>query len=133
MTWNCPRCGRAFARAGQWHSCAIVDVDRHFAGRPAELRDAYQAILGGLADDVRVASVKTAIHVAAKSVFASITVRRDHLRVGFLLDRALDSQRVTRTERLSRRVVANGVDVHHPYDVDDELLGWLAEAYARVA
>ena len=49
------------------------------------------------------------------------------------LDRCLDSPRVVKVDEISSRKTANFVEVRVPHDVDDELRGWLGEAYERVA
>jgi hypothetical protein len=32
--WICPGCGKGFLQSGQLHSCGVVALDHHFAGRP---------------------------------------------------------------------------------------------------
>jgi hypothetical protein len=52
VTWVCPRCQRTFASEGKFHSHDLVEVDRHFAGRPAELRAAFDTLVAALPADV---------------------------------------------------------------------------------
>lgn len=42
--WACPRCGREFANANQWHSCVPrVSIDDFLETQPHELADLYRA------------------------------------------------------------------------------------------
>ena len=129
MSWTCPSCGRSFANQNQWHSCHACGVGEHFARAEPQVREAFDAIVAALPVDVRVEAVKTAIHLRLrKALFASVNVRRTHLRVGIMLNRRLSHRRIERVEVLSKTRYAHGVDVWVPEDVDAELLAWLNEA-----
>jgi hypothetical protein len=107
----------------------LVDVDRHFAGRPAELRAAFDALVAALPADVYIDGLKTVIVLAAHTTFCYVVVRQDRLSIGVFLDRALVSPRVTKLDHVSSGKVASVVEVREPGEVDDELRGWLTEAY----
>jgi Domain of unknown function (DUF5655) len=130
VTWVCPRCQRTFASEGQFHSHDLVDVDRHFAGRPAELRAAFDALVAALPADVHIDGLKTVIVLAARTTFCYVVVQRDRLSIGVFLDRALVSPRVTKVDHVSSGKVASVIEVRGPGEIDDELRGWLSEAYA---
>ena len=129
MTWVCPRCQRTFASEGQFHSHDVVDLDRHFAGRPAELRTAFDTLVAALPADVHIDALKTAIVLAARTTFCYVVVQRDRLLIGVFLDRALDSPRVTKVDHVSTGKVSSVVEVHEPGGIDGELRSWLSEAY----
>jgi Domain of unknown function (DUF5655) len=129
VTRVCPRCQREFASEGQFHSHDLVDVDRHFAGRPAELRTAFDALVAALPADVHIDGLKTVIVVAARTTFCYVVVQRDRLSIGVFLDRALASPRVTKVDHVSSGKVASVVEVRQPGEIDGELRGWLNEAY----
>jgi hypothetical protein len=48
-------------------------------------------------------------------------------------DRKLTSPRIHKTERVSARRFHQEVKLTSPVEVDDELIGWLKEAYALSA
>jgi predicted transport protein len=100
----------------------LVDVDRHFAGRPAELRAAFDALVAALPADVYIDGLKTVIVLAAHTTFCYVVVRQDRLSIGV-------SPRVTKLDHVSSGKVASVVEVREPGEVDDELRGWLTEAY----
>jgi hypothetical protein len=131
VTWVCPRCQRTFASEGQFHSHDVVDLDRHFAGRPVELRTAYDTLVAALPADIHIDALKTAIVLAARSTFCYVVVQRDRLSIGVFLDRALVSPRVTKIDQVSAGKVASVVEVREPGEIDGELRSWLSEAYHR--
>jgi len=130
MTWTCPKCGRAFGREGQSHSCKPAPtLASHFEKRPAWMREAFDRIAAGL-PGARVDPVGNGVHFAAGSVFAAAKPMAKALRVEFLWEKPLSSKRVVKTEKLSATRYALHVDVHAPDEVDAELLGWLERAHA---
>jgi hypothetical protein len=129
VSWVCPRCQRTFSVEGQFHSHDVVDLDWHFAGRPAELRATFDTLVASLSADVRVEPLKTAIILAARTTFAYVVVRRDRLLVGVFLDRPLDSPRVTKIDHVSSSKIGNVIELRASDQVDDELCSWLGEAH----
>jgi uncharacterized protein DUF5655 len=129
MSWSCPRCGRRFANEDQFHSHETVDVDAHFVGRSGRLREALDKLIGSLPSDVRVEALQSVIVVSAHTTFSYITVQSRRILVGVLLDRRLDSPRVVKVDVISPRKIGNVVAIGSPDDVDDELRGWLRQAY----
>jgi Domain of unknown function (DUF5655) len=129
VTWVCPSCQRRFASEGQFHSHELVDIDRHFAGRPAELRAAFDAIVAALPADVHIDGLKTVVVLGARATFCYVVVQRDRLSIGVFLDRALVSPRVTKVDHRSSGKVASVVEVRKAGEVDRELRSWLSEAY----
>jgi Domain of unknown function (DUF5655) len=129
VTWVCPRCQRTFASEGQFHSHDLVDVDRHFAGRPTDLRAAFDTLVAALPADVHIDGLKTVIVLAANATFCYVVVQRDRLSIGVLLDRPLVSPRVTKVDRVTSGKVASVVEVRESGEIDRELRSWLSEAY----
>ena len=76
--WECERCGRAFANRNQSHACGRWTLDRHFAGKPASVRDIYERFLTMLerCGPVTVLPEKTRIAFQVRMSFAQLTVRR---------------------------------------------------------
>ena len=129
MSWSCPRCGRRFARADQFHSHETVDVDAHFVGRPELLRKSFDKLVGWLPSDVQIQALQTVVVLGAPSTFSFITVQAKRLLVGIFLDCEPQSSRFVRVDVISQRKVAAAVEVRIPSDVDDELRDWLRQAY----
>jgi hypothetical protein len=129
--WKCPECGREFARAKQWHSCAVKGLDEHFRGRNPELRTVFDAIVSKLRKlgPLKVDPVKTSINLTAGRHFAGVTVRGTFLRVGFFAPTRIVDPRIVHFERLGPDRVGHSVVVESVDDLDDQLLAWLTHAY----
>ena len=133
--WSCPSCGRRFRHANQWHSCEVRAEADHFAGKPAILRETYDALIAGLKErcpDVRVDSVKTNIHFFRTHNFAGVSVRKDRLNLAFHLAHPLANPRIVRSQPLWGNRIVHRMELRRPAEVDGQLLKWLAESAALV-
>lgn len=131
--WTCPECGRPFGRANRSHLCIPgTTVDEWFADWPDELRAVHEEIadhLRQLGEDVIVDAVAVGIFYKRASTFAELRPRYDHLVLSFGLPRRVDSPRFSRVVTWSTRRTGHYVPLKGPHDVDDEVRGWLTEAY----
>jgi Domain of unknown function (DUF5655) len=133
VTWTCPQCGRRFAREDQFHSHETAAVDAHFAGRPPQLRAAFDRLIASLPGDVEIQPLRTVIILSAPTTFSFVTVQSKRLLVGIFIDRPIDAPRVVKFDEVSPSKFASVMAVRDSDDVDDELRGWLREAYERRA
>ena len=74
--------------------------------------------------------MKTSINLVSKYHFAAIRVRKDHLRIGFISDTAIEDDRIVRTEQVGPSRVAYVLRLRNLTDVDAQLLAWLKRSYA---
>lgn len=140
--WTCPRCGQTYARRNQSHSCDRRAVEELFAEFPKALKvtqlvQAHLDEVGGTA--VRTAATKTQVSFAAQRRFAWVWVPQqatgsgpDDAFVSFLLPRRVESSRVRDAVNARGDLWTHHVPVKSGKHVDDELKGWLAEAYETV-
>ena len=130
--WECPACGRTFAARNQTHTCApLGGVDRHFEGCRPEVRATYEAVLAAVRDvgDVEVLAQRTRIALHVRMSFAAFTPRVRSLDGHLVLAREVPSPRWTRIETYSAHNVLHAFRLTSAEEVDEELRGWLAEAY----
>ncbi len=129
--WNCPRCGRQFPKRNQWHSCTSVPIADHFKDRPARLKEVFISLLQEVEQcgPVRVDAVKSSINLVSRYHFAAVYVQKNSLKLEFVLDRALDDERILRTQPIGEGVFSNFVNMTRIEDIDEQLLDWLAQAY----
>jgi hypothetical protein len=78
--WICPHCGRDFANRNQTHTCAgpESELERHFRGKPVEIRRLFNAFveqLRGLGP-VTVLPQKTRIAFHVRMSFAQLTPKQ---------------------------------------------------------
>jgi hypothetical protein len=134
---------------GQWIAYAAVTpghasyedpeplVDALYSGAHATLRPLHEAVVDAvldLGDDVVVTACKTMVPVYRTHVFAELRPTPGAVEVQLSLGDVRPAGRLQRSagrmpgERLTHRVHVKG-----PKDVDAELRGWLADAYAKGA
>lgn len=133
--WVCPDCRRQFARVRQGHECApAMPLAEYLATGPPHERSIVEAVLAGLdahpeIGPVHVEPVSVGVFLKRSRMFAELRPMTRWEAVTFLHPRTL------RSNRIARKVVEAGalryhvVNVRTADEVDDELLGWLADAY----
>ena len=130
--WICPDCGRTFGAVNRPHECSpAMSIEEYFSTGPPHERPVYEAVaarLDGL-DDVVIEPVSVGILFKRARTFAELRPMQRWVRLGFTLDRPLESP------RLSRRSIAANNRHHHfvnlasPADVDGTVADWILEAY----
>ena len=118
--WPCPECGRGFANRNQSHACGPLDLERHFAGKPAGVRQIYQAFLALLEEfgPVTVLPEKTRIAFQTRMSFAQLTLRREWAVGHLVLARRADDPVFTRVESFSPRNHAHHFRLERPEQVE---------------
>jgi hypothetical protein len=130
--WRCPKCDREFGLARQSHVCAPgCTVEETFAGRPPYQREIYDALLSYLRSlgPVHADSVKVGVFLLSDRKFAEIRPMARALSVELFSPRPLVAERVMRSVPIGRGRTWNSIRLRAVEQVDDELLGWLGEAY----
>jgi Domain of unknown function (DUF5655) len=115
------------------HSCQVVDLERHFTGADPVLRATFDAYLAAARENgpVTVNPTKSRISFQARMRFAGILApRKAFLLATFVLTRAIDSERLSKVEFIPPHYYVHYLRLRSPADVDDEVRGWLADAYA---
>lgn len=132
--WDCPSCGRRFARQGQGHECTpAISLAAYFATGHAREREVFDAVMAALDDaDIRpvhVEPVSVGIFLKRAQSFAQLRPMQRWVALSFSLGRKVDHALIT------RKVVPYSGRYHHVVnlrdadDVDDDIAAWLAEAY----
>lgn len=106
-------------------------VDALFAGKNAVVRRIYDRLWEGLGrvGPFHAEAKTTSIHLVHRSSFAGIHPRKSSLLLTLRTDRPIDSPRVVKREQVSRSRWHNDLKLTAPDEVDDELVGWLVDAY----
>jgi hypothetical protein len=130
--WTCPACDREFARAHQSHVCVPGGtVDESFAGRPPVQRAIYEAVADYLrtVGPFHVDAVMVGVFFKRERTFVEARPQARSLSLSLALPRRLDHPRVARRLPMPAGRVAHVVKLTAVEEVDDDLRGWLAEAY----
>jgi hypothetical protein len=124
--WTCPVCGQSFVSRNMPHSCQVVELDEFFAG--SALRERFERFVAAARENgpVTVNATKSRITLQVRMRFAAVgRPRQSHLPAHFVLTRPIESPRLS-VEFLPPYYYVHKLQLE---DVDDELKGWLAEAY----
>ena len=130
--WECPECGREFGNRNQAHVCvpggSVADC---FAGRPPAQRAIYEAVVAHLRalGPVHADAVRVGVFLKSDRKVAEVRPMARALSVNLVLPRTIESARVTRTIRTAADKVVHVIRLTEVGQVDDEVRGWLTEAY----
>jgi hypothetical protein len=128
--WTCPRCRRQFANRNQSHSCGRFTVEQLLDGKSPEVVELYDRLadLVQRCGEVVVAPTKTRVLFKVRTVFATVAVSTNWLDVLFVLGRRLRHRRIKKAQEEYPGVV-HFLRIEKAEDLDDDLAGWLQEAY----
>ena len=73
---------------------------------------------------------KTSIHLVRNAGFAGVHPRKSYLYLNLRTDYPIDNPRIAKTEQVSKNRFHNELKLNAPDEVDEELIGWLKDAYA---
>jgi hypothetical protein len=128
--WTCPRCRRQFKNRNQAHSCGQFTVEQILYGKLPEIVELYERL-----DDVIrkcgkvvVAPTKTRVLFKVRTVFATVAINKNWLDVVVVLGRRLKHRRIKKAQEEYPGIV-HFLRIEKAEDLDDNLLGWLQEAY----
>ena len=135
-SWTCPDCGRRFARRGQGHVCAeAVTLDAYFATALPHERHVFDAVHGFLSTlgPVHVEPVGVGIFLKKPGQVAQLRPATKWVDLTFSISRPVRHRLIVRKPVPHGRFHYHAVRLTGPEDLDDEILGWLTEAYLAAA
>lgn len=133
--WECPACGREFARQRS-HVCApALSVEQYFAARPPVEFEIYERVRSHLESlgPVIVEPVNVGIFFKGKRNFVELRPKTRWLALTFGLNRVIAHPRIARTMKSRTSRTYYGLNLIRPEDVDQQVLDWLTESYVEVA
>ena len=107
-------------------------VSDHFVNKDPSVRALYDQLVsllrafGPVEEDPK----KTSIHLNHKSALAGVETRKNYFLLNIKSDHSIKSPRVEKAEQISSRRFHHKVRISSPADLDEELKGWLKEAYS---
>lgn len=72
---------------------------------------------------------KTSIHLVRKTAFAGVSPRKQWFVLTIKAAKPIDSDRIVKSEQVSKNRWHEEVKIAQAVDIDTELIGWLREAY----
>jgi len=106
-------------------------LDSHFSGKEPSVRVLYDRLLSALQKFGKVIEEprKTSIHLVNVSAFAGVQTRGTYILLNIKADHKIESPRIHKADQISARRFHHRVKISSLGEIDDELIGWLHEAY----
>ncbi len=106
-------------------------ITEHFAGRSPHVREIYDLVLAAAGEfgPVEEDPKKTSIHLNRGSAFAGIATRRDSLILTIKATRAIDDERISKSEQVSANRWYHYIKISNPAEFDGRLIDWLKDSY----
>ena len=103
-----------------------------FAGKDELVQTIYTRLLEALSTlgPFQEEPKKTSIHLVRNAGFAGVHPRKSYLYLNLRTDYPIDNPRIAKTEQVSKNRFHNELKLNSPDEVDEELIGWLKDAYA---
>ena len=130
--WTCPACGRKFGRNGQGHDCEpAMSLEEYLATGPEHERAICETVIAHLESlgPVHVEPVSVGIFLKRTTKFGELRPMTRWEALSFVLPRKLSHPRLARKVYSSASRHYHVVNLRSPDEVDDEVRGWLTEAY----
>jgi len=107
-------------------------VERIFARSEPHVRETAHALIARAIElaDVTVDPKGTCIHLNRRTAFAGLHPRKSALLLNLRASAPIESPRVRKVERVSAHRYHNELLVESPDALDEELIGWIAQAHA---
>ena len=81
-------------------------------------------------DSITIDEKKTSLHVVFNgAAFLGVHPRKDGIRINLVQDYRPNSTRIQKSEQVSKSRFHNEVDLTSEARIDEELIGWIKEAY----
>jgi len=106
--------------------------DALFTGKDEVVRTIYTCLLEALhtLGPFQEEPKKTSIHLMRTVGFAGVHPRKSSLYLNIRTDYPIDSPRITKAEQVSKNRFHNELKLTSASEIDEDLLGWLKDAYA---
>jgi hypothetical protein len=130
--WQCPGCQREFVTPNMSHSCGRFSVEQFLKGKSAHAIGVYRqfSALVNACGPIKIAPAKTRIGFQVRMIFAAVNGLSDRgLRAHVVLSRRLEHPRFSRIEKMTPKCYVHHFTIQSIDDCDEELRGWLCEAY----
>ena len=110
-------------------------VERVFARSEPQVRDLAALLIARarLLDGVVIDPKGTCIHLNRRTAFAGLHPRKRVLLLNLRSSAPIKSARIRKVERVSANRCHNEVLIDSAVAIDDELMGWIADAHALSA
>jgi len=133
--WRCRKCGKKFVTKNLSHSCRRYDLAHLFVRRdPAVLRiykkfERMVQACGPVIVEPRSNEIVFLVRVR----MIGFTPFKSSAQLRLIFPRLRRNRRFLKTFTYYRRCHAHWIEIRHPSELDDQVQGWIREAYALSA
>jgi len=129
--WQCPACGRRYANRNQYHSCTTMTVEQHLRDKTLRAVELYVALEAAAQEcgPIRVHAMKSRIAFITRMQFAGATLRKKYVVAALDLPYRVESPRFWKIDCYGPHSFGHYLRIHSVDEIDEELKGWLCEAY----
>lgn len=134
MSWTCPRCEKQFRNTNQWHSCYVINLEKHFKNKSDKTKNLFEKIWQPLKklEGVSLNPVKSSVQVKAGATFLSIKPKKEHLEIEFQLAEEYSEFPVYRIVRISGKRLLHFAIIEETGDITPALIKVLKKSYKLV-
>ncbi len=106
-------------------------IDSHLEGKPPEIGAIYDRFtkLVSALPNTEITAMRAYIQIRHTFRYASVTPRIKYLLLHIHTGRNIESKRIVKSEQISRHRFKLSLHLTSPSELNDELFGWLKEAY----
>jgi len=130
--WTCPACDREFGRDRQSHVCVPgCTVDDCFAPWPPAWRQIYDVLFAHLRTlgPVHADAVRVGVFPKSDRKLAEVRPKASSVSLLVMLPRVVDHPRIAGRLPGHAGLTVHTIKLTSVAGVDDQVLGWLTEAY----
>jgi hypothetical protein len=130
--WTCPECGRSFARTNQSHVCERWTVEDHLRDKPEATVELFRSFvrLVEACGPFEYSPIRRQVGFQVRRIFAGVKLTDRGLEGYLDIARKVESPRFRHVAPYARRLFVHHFVITSPDQLDDELAGWVREAYA---
>ncbi len=131
--WKCPKCNRQFERHNQAHSCRSYPLELHFE-RKETSRKLYKILCEKIKENLglyKIESLECCIHLVNTFTFAAVKILKHKIKIDFALNRIIKNKRLVQSIKMSEHRFLYCVEIAKEEEIDNELMTWIKEAYAK--
>jgi hypothetical protein len=107
-----------------------MTIEEYFETGPEFERPIYEAVATHMASLEGVHTEPVSVGIFFKRTFAQLRTMTRWVALSFILERKLESNRLSRKVQSAGDRYYHVVNVKGPEDIDDQILEWITEAWA---
>ncbi len=129
----CPRCGK---EVGKRPCCTGLAIDRHFEGKPVEIRGIYDLMVSKVSEQAGPLKAEVndeSINLGCKSSFCRLFVGMDKIMLELLLSRKAKAKCIFDVECVGGDKYLHKINLKSKDEINGEFISLMKEAYLASA